>query len=371
MNNVHGLIYAYHAYPDLRELGAHRTGSALPFCGRYRLIDLALSGMMHAGIRNVGIIMQRGYISLMEHLSSGRTWNLARCAGGLHMLPPYGLPDAGLGTYAGCMEALGAVYSYLKEDIKEDYVLITRGDLCANIDMQGMIDAHIGSGADITALCTDRELPYQHHRFVVDEAGFAEELRCCQNGPGRGMAGLETYIMHKDKLLELVDWSRESSRIHFHRDAINYALNRGWRIGTVIHREYGLHLTTVTDYYRANLDMLDLEKRMSLFPPDRGVATRARSDTNSYYSDTARVENSLIADGCIIEGSVENCVLFGGVRVGVGSELRNCIVLNDTVIGEHVDLACVISDKNAVIPPYLHLSGSETLPLVIPKGSKL
>ena len=115
MNSVHGLIYAYHAYPDLRELGTHRTGAALPFCGRYRLIDFSLSGMMHAGVRNVGVIMQRGYLSLMEHLSSGRTWNLARTAGGLHLLPPYGLPDAGLGTYAGCMEALGADAAMLEE----------------------------------------------------------------------------------------------------------------------------------------------------------------------------------------------------------------------------------------------------------------
>ena len=371
MNSVHGLIYAYHAYPDLRELGTHRTGAALPFCGRYRLIDFALSGMMHAGVRNVGVIMQRGYLSLMEHLSSGRTWNLARTAGGLHLLPPYGLPDAGLGTYAGCMEALGAVYSYLKDTVREDYVLITRGDLCANVDMRALVEAHIASGADITALCTAGELPYQHHRFVTDERGRVTELLCCQNGPGRGMAGLETYILRRERLLELVEWSRAAGRLHFHRDALNYAMQQGWQIAAAVHSGYGLHLMTAADYFRANLDMLDPDKRASLFPADRRVLTRVRSDTSSYYSDTAHVKNSLIADGCFIEGDVENCVLFGGVRVKPGASLRNCIVLNDTVIGEGAELNCVISDKNAALSPYLSLSGSALLPLLIPKGSRL
>ena len=371
MNSVHGLIYAYHAFPELRELGEHRTGAALPFCGRYRLIDFALSGMMHAGVRNVGVIMQRGYLSLMEHLGSGRTWNLERYTGGLHMLPPYGLPGAGQGTYAGCMEALGAVYSYLKEDIHEDYVLITRGDLCANADLHALVEAHLASGADITALCTERELPYQHHRFVTDDAGCVTELLNCQNGHSRGVAALETYVMHREKLLELVEWSRASSYLHFHRDALQSAMRRGWSIRTVLHNDYGLHLTSVADYYRSNLDMLDREKRISLFPPERYVATRRRSDTSTYYSDTAHVKNSLIADGCFIEGSVENCVLFSGVHVSAGASLRDCIVLNDTVIGAHADLRCVISDKNTTISPYLSLAGSETYPLVIPKGGRL
>lgn len=371
MNSVHGIIYAYHAYPDLRELGMHRTGAALPFCGRYRLIDFALSGMMRAGIHNVGVIMQRGYLSLMEHLGSGLPWNLARVSGGLHLFPPYGLPDAGQGTYAGSMEALSAVYSYLKDTVREKYILITRGDLCANVDMQALIDAHIDSGADITALCIEGALPYLHHRFMTDEDGTARELLCSQEGAGRGKACLETYILSKAHLLELIEWCREHRYLHFHTEALSYAMEKRWKVHTVMHDGYGLHITSVQDYLRANLDMLDREKRMSLFPADRKMATRSRSDTSTYYSDTADVKNSLIADGCYIEGSVENCVLFRGVRVAAGAVLKNCIILNDTVIGEHAELTSVISDKEAELSPYLTLRGSEALPLVIPKRSKL
>lgn len=370
MNNVHGLIYAYHAYPRLEALGAHRTAASLPFCGRYRLIDFALSGMMNAGIRDVGVVMQRGYQSLMEHLGSGRSWNLARHNGGLHMLPPFGLPDANKGYYEGCMEALGAIYTYL-EEIREDYVLLTRGDLCANVDMQALIAQHLAGDADITAVCVEGNLPYVHSRFVPGADGTAAELLCCQSTADRGLASLEMYILRKEKLLELVRWSREGSRLHFHRDALNYAMGSGWKVGIYRHNGYALHITSAEDYFRASMDLLERDKLAELFPPERRVATRTRSDVSSYYGDGAVVKNSLIADGCRIEGSVENCVIFGGVTVAAGASLRNCIIFNDVSIGEQTALNCVISDKNVTLSPYLELCGNEALPLVIPKGSKL
>ena len=369
MNNVHGLIYAYHSFPDLKTLGAHRTGAALPFCGRYRLIDFALSGMMHAGVRNVGVIMQRGYLSLMEHLAGGRSWNLERHTGGLHLLPPYGLSDANKGSYEGGIEALSAVYSYLHDDIREEYILLTRGDLCANVDMRALIDAHFASGADITAVCTRAVLRGQRHSFVPGPDGFATEMLSYQYGPGKGVASLEIYVLRREKLLEMVQWSREHNRLHFHQDALRHAMEQGCRVAIFLHDGYAMHITSETDYFRANMDMLDAEKRRSLFVPDRRILTRARSDVATYYSDTSCVKNSLIADGCRIEGTVENCVLFGGVTVGAGAEVRNCVILNDSVIGENARLSCVISDKNTRLSPYLDLSGNEHLPLVIPKGS--
>ena len=371
MNNVHGLIYAYHAFPDLKTLGAHRTGAALPFCGRYRLIDFALSGMMHAGIRNVGVIMQRGYLSLMEHLAGGRSWNLERHTGGLHLLPPYGLSDANKGFYEGGAEALGAVYSYLQDDIREEYILLTRGDLCANVDMRALIEAHIAGGADITAVCTADALRGQRHSFVPGADGFAAEMRSYQYGPGEGAASLEMYVLRREKLLEMVRWSREHNRLHFHQDALRHEMEQGCRVAIFMHDGYAMHITSEADYFRANMDMLDAENRRSLFVPDRRILTRARSDVATYYGDTSCVKNSLIADGCRIQGTVENCVIFGGVTVGAGAELRNCVILNDAVIGENARLNCVISDKNTRLSPYLDLSGNEHLPLVIPKGSAI
>lgn len=373
MNNVHGIIYAYHAFPDLKTLGMHRTGAALPFCGRYRLIDFALSGMMHAGVRNVGVIMQRGYLSLIEHLSGGRSWNLERHTGGLHLLAPYGLSDASKGVYEGGIEALSAVYSYLEEDIREEYVLLTRGDLCANVDMRAVVDAHMQSGADITAVCTATPMPGMRHSFVPGENGFAKEMLSWQGDvPEEGSLGsLEVYVLRRSLLLDMVRWSREHNRLHFHQDALNHAMAQGCRVALFLHEGYAMHVTSEADYFRANMDMLDPEKRRSLFVPERRVTTRARSDVATYYGDGSCVKNALVADGCRIEGRVENCILFGGVTVGAGAEVRDCVILNDTVIGEHARLRYVISDKNAVLSPYLELSGSESLPLAIPKGSRI
>ncbi len=371
MNNVHGIVYAHHSFPELKTLGAQRTGSALPYCGRYRLIDFTLSGMMHAGVRNVGVIMQRGYLSLIEHLAGGRSWNLERHTGGLHLLAPYGLSDASKGVYEGGIEALSATWSYLCDDIREEYVLLTRGDLCANIDMRALIDAHLQNGADITAVCTHAAVPGSRHSFVPGTDGNAAEMLSWQKGVGEGLPSLETYVLRRDLLLDMIQWCRQHNRLHFHQDALTHAMEQGCRVALFEHVGYAVIVTDETDYFRANLDMLDADKRRSLFVPERRVLTRARSDVATYYSDSSCVKNSLVADGCRIEGRVENCVIFRGVTVKAGAELRDCVILNDAVIGENTRLHCVISDKNTVLSPYLELSGSEQLPLTIPKGSRI
>jgi glucose-1-phosphate adenylyltransferase len=370
VNNVHGIIYAYHAFPELKTIGARRTGAALPFCGRYRLIDFALSGMMHAGVRNVGVIMQRGYLSLMEHIAGGRSWNLERHSGGLHLLPPYSLAEATKGVYEGGIEALSAVYPYLVDNIRPgEYVLLTRGDLCANVDMKAVLEAHFASGADITAVCTTGEMRGQRHSFVPGPDGVATEMLSCQSGQGPGAASLEVYVLQRELLLELVGWSREHHRLHFHQDALTHAMAEGKRIKLFYHEGYAMHVTSELDYYRANMDMLDPDKRRSLFIPERRIITRSRSDVATYYGDSSRVKNCLVADGCRIEGTVENSLIFRGVTIAPGAEVRNCVILNDTVIGENAHLNCVISDKEVRLSPYLDLSGSEKLPLAIPKGS--
>lgn len=370
MNNVQGIVYAYHGFSELRELGTHRTGASLPFCGRYRLIDFALSSMMNAGIHDVGVIMQRGYQSLMDHLGSGRTWDMSRRTGGMRLLPPYGLPDAHKGVYGGCMEALAAVHSYLT-DIKQEYVVLERGDLCANIDLGSVIEQHLRGGADVTAVCAREIKSDSFHCFIPGEDGFAGQILCRHHGEVVGLASLEVYVMKRDLLLELVEWCAERGRLHFHRDALSHLMAEGGKVGLYVHEGYARHITSVAEYYDANMDMLDAELRRQLFTEERHVTTRERSDVSTYYGDTAHVRNSLIADGCVIEGDVENCVVFCGARIEAGSTLRDCIIMNDTVIEPNVSLRNIISDKNVRVSPYVTLSGSRRLPLVIPKDSSI
>lgn len=368
MNNVYGVIYAYHVHMDLGELGKHRTAAALPIFGRYRLIDFSLSALMNAGILDLDVIMQYGYQSLMDHLRGGRTWNMARHTGGMHMR----LASATQGRYGGSMDALAGIEDRLQNEIKDEYILLTRGDLSASLDMSAFVEAHIASGADVTAFCTARPMPGAHNRFLVGEDGFATELRCRQTEQTAGVASLETYILKREALLEMIRWCSEGSRLHFHGDGLMHMMrSEGWRVNTFLHDGYARFITNIEEYYEANMDMLDPENLAALFPEDRPVVARSRSDVSTYYSDTARVSNSLVADGCLIEGDVERCILFPGVRIEPGARLRDCILLNDTVVRAGSDLKHVIADKGVSFAAGLSLAGSGRLPLVVPKGGQL
>ena len=368
MNNVRGIIFAYHNYPELGDLGKYRTASALPFCGRYRLIDFALSGMMNAGIYNVDVLMQFGYQSLLDHFSGGRPWNMVRHSGGLHPM----LTRVNQGVYGGDMEALDAIYTHLRDYIKDDYIVMTRGDICANFDLKSLIDAHLESGADITALCTDRPLPGEHHCFIPDENGFAKDLLCRRNETTVGVRSLETYVLSRENLLKMVKWCAEGDRLHFHRDALLHMMrDEGWRIGLQMHKGYARDITTIKDYFEASFEMLDHERLTDLFPEERPIATRARSDVSTYYSDRSHVTNSLVADGCIIAGNLDHCIISSGVRIEQGVELKNCIVMNNTIIHQGANLTNIICDKDVDISSGLRLSGSDQLPLVVPRNGKL
>ncbi len=368
MKNVHGIIYAYHSYPELGELCSFRTGASLPFCGRYRLIDFALSSMQNAGLHDVGIIMQRGYQSLMDHLGSGRTWDMSRRVDGMRLLPPYGLRSSTKGVYEGCMEALDAVKTYINL-IKQDYVLLIRGDLVANIDLEKLIEQHMDSGCDVTAVCAKNAASQIHHRYILGESGNVEQMLSVNREEDRGYASLEVYVMKKQLLLELMQWCSERGKLHFHRDAMRHLLEIGGKMGIYIHEGYAKTIVSVNGYYQANMDMLNAEMINDLFRAN--VTTRERSDVSTYYGEHAKVKNSLIADGCVIEGEVENCIIFGGVKIGRDSVVKNSIIMNDTVIGSHVDLDCIISDKGIKVSDYISLKGSSALPIVIPKESAL
>ncbi len=366
MINLHGLILADRSSRDLRELVMMRTSSSLPFAGRYRLIDFALSNLQNAGVRDVGVVMQRNYSSLLDHIGSGKEWDMSRKRGGLKLLPPF----TGSGEYEGIIDALENVRGYI-EDIKQDYVALMRGHLAASIDLAAVMYQHVKSSADITAVCSETTPEGVHHRFLVGEDGFAKEIMLRRTGPGEGVATLEVYIMSKEVLLGIIDRCDNALYHKFHRDGLGGLLSAGGRIGIYMHNDYAVHISSVNGYYKASMDMLDHDKRNQLFPEARPVRTKGRSDVSTYYGDQAVSKNSLVADGCIIEGSLENCVIFRGVRVGAGAVLKNCIIMQDTVVSDGVELNYVISDKDAFISKDVTLSGSPRLPLVLPKGSKV
>ena len=370
MIDVYGMIYAFHSFTELGVLQAPRTAASLPFGGRYRLIDFSLSAMANGNIRDVGIIMQRDYQSLLDHLRSGKEWDLSRRDGGLRMLPPFSLPDTCMGEYRGCMEALAALRAELGE-VRQKYVLLTRGDLVANIDFAAVYDSHIRSGAEITAVCTRAVPPTRHHRYLLDKAGWAEDILCLQRQALGGVTALEVYLINKELLLRLVDYCSAHRLLHFHRDAVKSFFSDGGRMNVYMHRGYNRHITTVQEYFRGNMDMLDPAARNEVFISTRPVSTREYAEASAYYGERAAVSNCLIADGCRIEGELENCVVFRGSVVEEGAKLKNCIIMQNARIGRGVHLTNLISDKDTIITGELTLAGSRDLPLIVPKGTRL
>lgn len=370
MRDFHGIIFAYKSDADMRELVSRRTSSSMPFCGRYRIIDFALSSLMNAGIHDVGVIMQRDYQSLLDHIGSGKAWDMARKTGGLRILPPFGLPGYHTGQYSGTIEALNAVRSYVI-DIKQDYVVLMLGNLLANIDINDAVAHHIASGNEITAICTHNTPEYVHHRYVVDDDGLVKSCHFDHMGEGEGVVSLECYVVNKLSLLKMMDLSMQEGLYRFHRDSIVKSIEHGATIGVYIHDDYARIVRSVDTYFKANMDMLDVNNRKQLFPASRPVRTKIHEEVSTYYGTEASAQNSLIGDNCIIEGVVENSIIFPGCRIEEGARLRNCIVFAGSRVCKNAALSFVIADKNVKVSANSTISGSSKFPLVIPKDNAI
>ena len=371
MRDYHGIIFAYHDEPALRDLTANRTAASLPFCGRYRLIDFALSSLRNAGVLDGGVIMQRDYQSLLDHIGSSKAWDMSRKMGGLRMLPPFGLPQYHTGNYNGTIEALNAVGTYIRR-IPQKHVILLLGNMAANIDLDEVIRQHEKSGADATAICAGQGMEGSHSRYILGEDGLVKYIDLFRTGEWKGLPSLEGYIFNKDRLLELMDVCKARNLYRFHQDAITYFLyEAGGKMDVYLHPGYARIIRTVDEYYAASRDALKAEVRRELFPADRPVRTKIHEDVSTYYGEQAASRNSLVGDNCIIEGEIEDCVIFSGVHVGRGARLKGCILMRNCVVGENARLDYVIADKGASFSPNATLIGSPKLPTVVPKDGKI
>ena len=361
---MHGILFAYRDNPHLRELTSHRTVASIPFGGRYRMIDFLLSSMVNAGIVDIGVVMQEKCQSLLDHLGSGKDWDLARKRGGLRVLPPF--TNKG-GTFRGKMEALYGVYSYL-EDIKQDYVVMADGDLACNIDLEAVFAQHIASGADITAVCSPRHSgdPKLSTYFKQDENGRIVEVIDCPN-TAEGHESLKVYILSTKKLIELVDYCA-SHNLYSFTTAVLIAMKDKLHIQAYNYDGYVARLTTVASYYTRSMELLNEEVGTDIFNIEHPIRTKDRSDPSTYYAPGSKSVHSLVADGCIIEGTVEDCVIFRGVKVGKGAVVKNCVLMQDSVVEEGANIRYVIADKDVTIKAHRNLSGHASYPLAIDKG---
>lgn len=365
MNRMHGIIFAYGKCEKLQTLVQHRVAEALPFAARYRVIDFMLSNMVNAGVMDVGVILQDKFQSMLNHLGSGKDWDLSRRHGGLHLLPCVPKNDPGR-ELRGKMEALAAVESYVRH-IRQEYVVLANGALICNIPLGDVLEEHIRSGADITCVCAPRHVTEDATAYLLDEKGDITEIVSRENVSG-GYSALEIYVISRRLLLELIVDCDGRDQFSFHR-AVLQGMKGKLRLHAYVFNGYAARIMSVSDYYARSMELLGSFVRADLFPAARPIRTTDRSAAATYYGPGSRCVNSLIADGCIIEGTVENSIIFRGVRVEKGAQLHGCIVMHDTIIRSDAVLKYAIADKDVTINENRMLMGHSSYPLTISKFS--
>ena len=367
MNDLHGILFAYRADTNLGELTRPRNTCSLPFGGRYRLIDFMLSNMVNAGISDVGIIVHQSYQSLLDHLGTGKDWDLSRKHGGLRILPPFSYARRG-GDYRGPMDALAGVSDYLN-NIRQDYVIMGRGDLALNLPVADVFQQHLDSGADVTIVCTPtlRGAPRSSEYVEVSESGRITDLSN-PTAADQSLESLELYVLSKQLLLSMVDYCAAHDVTDFSRGVLQPRLD-SLKLMPYVHQGYVGRFQSVDDYYHRSMDLLDPAVRADLFNPQRPIRTKDQSNPSTYYGPDSSCVCSLVADGCHIEGQVENSIISRGVTIEPGAKVVNSVLMQGAVVKAGASLAYVIADKKVTVNQGRMLMGHSTYPLAIAKGS--
>lgn len=372
-----GLIFSNVHDASIPELTKPRTMASIPFGGRYRLIDFALSNMVNSDITTVGLITHNNYQSLLDHIGTGKDWDLARRSGGIRILPPF-ITSATRGDdklYKTRLEALIGVKDYV-ENCGADHVIISDCNMICNIDFSDALDNHIANNADvtiITKLVNTHELKFPLDKYIkivdYNENGEIVDYVAYDKQQGELHINTNMMIIKRSYLLDLIDEADSRGYDSFSRDVIIKNLGKH-RFFAFEYDGYFNYIDSMQKYFFCSMKMLDTQKRRLVFHvKNRPVYTKVRNSAPTRYTENAKVTNSIIADGCVIDGVVENSILFRGVRVGKGTVVKNSILMQNTYTGDDIYLNCVVTDKDVTIKDGKMLSGHETLPFFIGKGA--
>lgn len=371
MGNVLGLVFANMHDTTLGDMTKNRTMGSVMFGGRYRLIDFPLSNMVNSGISEVGVITKSNYQSLLDHLGSAREWDLARKKGGLYILPPFGNVESTL--YRGRIEALYGAMSFIKHS-RAKYVVLSDCDVVTNIDYKPIVAAHIESGADITAVAHTGVYSSDDIKtstvFNVDADKNVTSVLINPDISGTCTTSLNVFFMSMDFLIETVNDAMARGNVSFERNILQEKC-RELKIKIYEYDNYFSKLNSPESYFKSNMALLEPENARKLFVPKRSIYTKVSDNAPVKYDLDSKVSNSLIADGCIIEGEVENSVLFRGVKVGKGAKVKNCILMQGTVVGDNAELSYLITDKNVSICENHILTSSPQYPMYVGKGASV
>lgn len=368
-----GIIFP-NSYDSLvPELVSERLMASIPFGSRYRMCDFLISSMVHCGIDNISIIVRKNYHSLMDHLGNGREWDLSRKKGGLNIVPPFAQKQVKM--FAGRIEALESIKGYLKKQT-EKYVIMSDANIAVNFDFNDLLNAHIKSGADVTMVYRKQEIP----KALIRQSTEAMDLYYAlgMNGDrvskiyinpsedGEMNFSLNIYVIERENLICLIDEAYVHGYTYFVRDILEKQIDQ-LDIRGYCYDGYVAHIHDMKSYFEENMKLLEEENLDALFSGNQ-IYTKIRDDNPTRYINGSTAKNVMVADGCVIEGEVENSILFRGVKIGKGAKVKNCVLMQDTIVEDGASVEYVITDKDVTISSGKLLTGNDSFQVYVSKG---
>lgn len=363
LKNYMGILMLNENEDRIKRLTRNRPLASIPFGGRYRIIDFVLSNMVNSGVNNIGIFTDGKTRSLMDHLGSGKPWDLDRKLNGLFIF------NFRQKNYMSEIETLKNNIEYFYKS-KEEYAILSSSNMICNIDYKAAAAFHEASDADITVIykkiqdgrvnfidCSLLNLDKDSNVLSVGKnIGIDDDCNIC----------MEMFIMKKKTLINLIVECIKTGYYTSIKDAIYRKLNF-LQINAYEFKGHLECINCVNSYYNANMDLLNLNVSRDLFFKNGFIYTKSQDEPPTRYVEGSKVMNSLIANGCIIEGNIQNSIIFRRVKIAKGAEVKNCIIMQNCEIKAGARLTNVIIDKNCVIEEGKELKGDLDFPLVIEK----
>lgn len=370
-----GIIFSNLNNNTLSRLTRERTVAAIPFACRYRLIDFCLSNLVNADISRIHVVANYNYRSMVEHIGSGKDWDLARRKDGVKVVSPFQTATSSSAKlFATHMEALKSMKQYINE-FKEEYVVLMDSDFVLNIDIADVINAHEKTDANITIVTKIAEPDYtsKHPRlFLASVAGNVTDMAMSSAATeAHPELALNIFVMKTDYLKSLIDEADAYGLNSFTEMLRKKYKHSNYR--TYCYDGYAASVSSFLDYYKHSIELAtSAEARDSLLnKKERPIFTRVHNSAPVVYTKTAKVENSLIADDCVIEGTVINSVISRGVHIAKGAVVKNSILFQHTSVEKNAELNCIVTDKRVTVTEGVKLSGNETMPFFVQKGRRV
>lgn len=365
MNHVIGLINLHEDNRLIKEITRERPIATIPFAGRYRLIDFVLSSMVNSGIISVGIFLPDKAPSVLDHLRAGKDWDLARRREGLFYLAP--ADDDGK-TRPSELKTFYKSLEVMRND-PQDYVLLAGGHTVFNMDFNNMLRFRQNTNADITMLYYKgtKEMSIPSTILAAEENGLITDIA---NQPviyENSNVSMGIYLMSRKVFIDIVEHAYERGGSDFLIDGIMQMLPK-YNIYGYCHDGYVSIVNSMISYYKTSMDLLNPNIWRELFI-DTPIYTRVKDDVPAQYKSRANVHNSLVSNGCVIEGSVDNDILFRNVKIEKGVEIKNSIIMQGCDIKESSLIENVICDKNVIVSPKKWLKGADNYPFIVEKNT--